>query len=260
MFQFESDGIRDLLKRLKPDNFGDIIACTALYRPGPLNGGMVDAYVNCKHGREKPIYHHPVMEEILGQTYGVMVYQEQIMRILNKLGGIELSSAYACIKAISKKKQEIIDQRRKDFLRGAAERGVAQKTAEDIFALIVFFGGYGFNASHSASGALVSYQTAYLKAHYTPEFMAALLSSRKWKMRNKGDIMAKHCADAAFCRCRSAAADHVNSSESMFSTSHDSQDRLPALRALKGFGRGSAGKKLCGRAESGPFKRSLRFL
>src|SRR5262249_33623400 len=103
VFQFESDGIRELLKRMRPDNVRDLIACLALYRPGPLGGGMVDAYINCKHGRERPTYAHPVMEEILAETHGVMVYQEQVMRILNRLGGIELSSAYACIKAISKK-------------------------------------------------------------------------------------------------------------------------------------------------------------
>src|SRR5262249_62302187 len=112
VFQFESDGIRELLKRMKPDNIRDIIASTALYRPGPLQGGLVDAYVNRKHARENASYAHPVMEEILGETYTVMVYQEQIMRILNRLGGIELSSAHACIKAISKKKQATIDQRR----------------------------------------------------------------------------------------------------------------------------------------------------
>src|SRR5207244_2082378 len=106
VFQFESDGIRELLKRMKPDNIRDLIACNALYRPGPLGGGMVDAYVNRKHGREKPSYQHPLMADILGETHGVMVYQEQVMRILNRLGGIELSSAYACIKAISKKKTE----------------------------------------------------------------------------------------------------------------------------------------------------------
>src|SRR5262249_1062540 len=144
VFQFESEGIRELLKRLKPDNIRDIIACTALYRPGPLGGGMVDSYVNRKHGREKPTYHHPLMEEVLGETYGVMVYQEQIMRLLNRLGGIELSSAYACIKAISKKKHDIIDARRADFIAGAKERGVSQAVAEEIFGLIVFFGGYGF--------------------------------------------------------------------------------------------------------------------
>src|SRR5581483_4855292 len=107
----------------------DIIASTALYRPGPLGGGMVDAYVNRKHGREQPDYPHPFMKEILEETYGVMVYQEQVMRILNRLGGIELSSAYACIKAISKKKQDIIDARRADFRHGAQERGVDAQTA-----------------------------------------------------------------------------------------------------------------------------------
>ena len=119
VFQLESDGIRELLKRMKPDNIRDLIATNALYRPGPLGGGMVDAYVNRKHGREKPTYQHPLMEEVLSETYGVMVYQEQVMRVLNRLGGIELASAYACIKAISKKKQEIIDERKAEFLRGA---------------------------------------------------------------------------------------------------------------------------------------------
>src|SRR5207302_9057 len=139
VFQFESDGIRELLKRMKPDNILDLIACNALYRPGPLGGGMVDAYVNRKHGREKPSYQHSLMEEILGETYGVMVYQEQVMRILNRLGDIELSSAYACIKAISKKKTEIIDQRRAELIKGAQARGVSEDTAREIFDLITFF-------------------------------------------------------------------------------------------------------------------------
>src|SRR5262249_33859178 len=132
VFQFESDGIRELLKRMRPDHIRDLIACNALYRPGPLGGGMVDAYINRKHGREKPNYSHPVMEEILAETYGVMVYQEQVMRILNRLGGIELSSAYACIKAISKKKQEIIDHRKSQFLKAAHERPVSQDIPHDI--------------------------------------------------------------------------------------------------------------------------------
>ena len=108
---------------------------------------MVDAYVNCKHGREQPVYPHPVMEEILTETYGVMVYQEQVMRILNRLGGIELSSAYACIKAISKKKQDIIDQRHAEFVKGAQERGLAKAVIDDIWNMIVVFAGYGFNKS-----------------------------------------------------------------------------------------------------------------
>src|SRR6266542_3363702 len=145
VFQFEADGIRELLKRLRPDNIRDIIACTALYRPGPLQGGMVDEYVDCKHGRRAPTYLHPVMQEVLAETHGVMVFQEEIMRILNRLGGVELSSAYACIKAISKKKHDLIDQRRLEVLKGAQERGLSQQNAEQIFALITEFGSYGFN-------------------------------------------------------------------------------------------------------------------
>src|SRR5262249_39222332 len=133
--------------------------------------------------------------EILGETFAVMVYQEQIMRILNRLGGIELSSAYACIKAISKKNKEIIDQRQAQFIKGAQERGLSEEKAKEIFDLILYFGGYGFNKSHSAAYAYVSYQTAYLKAHYTAEFMAALLSS-EIDDGNKRDIMVEHIADA----------------------------------------------------------------
>ncbi len=177
VFQFESAGIRDLLIKMRPDRFSDIIATNALYRPGPLNGGMVDEFVDVKNGRKQAVYLHPVLKEVLEETYGVMVYQEQVMRILNRLGGIELSRAYATIKAISKKKTEIIDAGRDQFLRGAIERGMEKDRAAKIFDLIVFFGGYGFNKSHSTAYALVAYQTAYLKAHYPTEYMAADLSN-----------------------------------------------------------------------------------
>ena len=176
VFQLESGGIRDLLQKMKPDHFRDIIATNALYRPGPLEGGMVDDYIEVKHGRKRPEYKHPVLEEILGETHGVMVYQEQVMRILNRLGGIELASAYTCIKAISKKKQSLIDRNREQFLAGAVQNGMASKAAEEIWELITKFAGYGFNKSHSTAYALIAYQTAYLKAHYPVEFMAALLS------------------------------------------------------------------------------------
>jgi DNA polymerase-3 subunit alpha len=255
VFQLESDGIRELLKRMKPDNIRDIIALNALYRPGPLGGGMVDVYINCKQGREKPVYAHPVMEEILGETYGVMVYQEQIMRILNRLGGIALSSAYACIKAISKKKQEIIDQRRVDFFKGAQQRGVSKEVAEDIFAKIVYFGGYGFNKSHSCAYAFVGYQTAYLKAHYTPEFMAALLSS-EIEDGNKRDIMVDHIADARKMGVE-VLPPSVNTSESEF-TVYDGKIVF-GLTAIKGVGRGSAEEIVRARAEGGSFKDVFDF-
>jgi DNA polymerase-3 subunit alpha len=255
VFQLESDGIRELLKRLKPDSIRDLITLNALYRPGPLGGGMVDAYVNCKHGREKPVYVHPIMEEVLRETHGVMVFQEQVMRILNRLGGIELSSAYACIKAISKKKQEIIDARRVDFLRGAQERGVSKDVAEDIFAKIVYFGGYGFNKSHSCAYAYVGYQTAYLKAHYTPEFMAALLSS-EIEDGNKRDIMVDHIADARKMGVE-VLPPSINSSDSEF-TVRDGRI-IFGLTAIKGVGRASAEEVARVRAAGGRFKDIFDF-
>ena len=127
MFQLESGGIRDLLQRMKPDHFRDIIATNALYRPGPLEGGMVDDYIQVKHGRKQAEYKHPVMKEILEETHGVMVYQEQVMRILNRLGGIELANAYTCIKAISKKKLPIIAKFREEFVEGADAEGTVEE-------------------------------------------------------------------------------------------------------------------------------------
>jgi DNA polymerase-3 subunit alpha len=177
VFQLESGGIRDLLVKMRPDRFADIVATNALYRPGPLNGGMVDEYVDVKNGRKRANYLHPVLKEVLEETYGVMVYQEQVMRILNRLGGIELSQAYATIKAISKKKADVIAKSRDQFIQGALQKGLDQQKSAKIFELIEHFGGYGFNKSHSAAYALVAYQTAYLKAHYPTEFMAAVLSS-----------------------------------------------------------------------------------
>jgi DNA polymerase-3 subunit alpha len=255
VFQFESDGIRELLKRLKPDHIGDLIACNALYRPGPLGGGMVDAYINRKHGREKPDYPHPALEEILGETYGVMVFQEQVMRILNRLGGIELSSAYACIKAISKKKQEIIDKRRAEFLKGAQERGVPEPIACSVFDLITHFGGYGFNKSHTAAYALLGYQTAYLKAHYTPEFMAALLSS-EIEDGNKRDMMVQHIEDARRLGVEVLAPD-VNSSEAEFTVA---DNRIVfGLTAIKGVGRGAAQEIFRERSARGPYRDLFDF-
>jgi DNA polymerase-3 subunit alpha len=255
VFQFESDGIRDLLKRLKPDNIREIIATTALFRPGPIRGGMVDTFINCKHGREKPVYSHPVMEEILKETYSVMVFQEQIMRILNRLGGIELSSAYACIKAISKKNTETIGKRKVEFLKGAQERGVSEEVARDIFEKIVFFGGYGFNASHSAAYAYMSYQSAYLKAHYTAEFMASLLSSEV-EDGNKRLILVEHIDDARRLGVE-VLPPCVNASEPDF-TVVDGKIVF-GLTAIKGLGRGGGETILRARQDGGPFKDIFDF-
>jgi DNA polymerase-3 subunit alpha len=255
VFQLESEGIRELLKRMKPDNIRDLIAIMALYRPGPLQGGMVDAYVNRKHGREKPTYQHPFMEEILAETYGVLVYQEQCMRILNRLGGVELASAYACVKAISKKKQDIIDKRREEFLKGAQERGVSAGTAREIFELITYFAGYGFNKSHTAAYAQVGYQTAYLKANYTAEFMAALLSS-EIDDANKRDIMVDHIDDARRLGVQVLPPD-VNAGEVVF-TVQDGKI-LFGLTAIKGVGRGAAAEIVRAREAMGPFRDLFDF-
>jgi DNA polymerase-3 subunit alpha len=255
VFQFESDGIRELLKRMKPDNIRDIIACTALYRPGPLEGGMVDEYIDCKHGRRQPNYPHPIMQEVLAETYGVMVYQEQIMRILNKLGGIELSSAYACIKAISKKVKEIIDARKADFIKGASERKLPAQKAEEIFGLILKFAGYGFNKAHSAAYALVSYQTAYLKQHFTSEFMAALLSS-EIDDGNKRDMLVEHIADARAFGVNVLPPD-INRGVADFTVLNG--QIVFGLVAIKGLGRGAADSIVAAREQSGPFRDLFDF-
>ena len=255
VFQLESEGIRELLKQMKPDNIRDLIAVLALYRPGPLGGGMVDSYVNRKHGREKWDYPHPVLKEILDETYGVMVYQEQIMRILNRLGGIDLSKSYACIKAISKKIQEKIDATKQDFLAGAQERGVSREVAEDIFAKIVFFAGYGFNKSHTAAYAQIGYQTAYLKTHFTAEFMAALLSS-EIDDGNKRDIMVDHIADA---RKLGVVVEPPNVNRGQPDFDVVDGRIIFGLTAIKGLGRGAAEEIVRARNAGGPFRDLFDF-
>jgi len=176
VFQCESGGFRDLLQRMKPDKFTDLIALVALYRPGPLQGGMVDDYVKRKHGLAPVTYPHPRLEPILRETHGIMVYQDQVMLILNEMGGIPMSNAYKLIKAISKKRNDQIEQARQSFIEGALANGVDNDIAESVFDLITYFGGYGFNKSHSTAYAFISYQTAYLKANYPTEYMAALMT------------------------------------------------------------------------------------
>ena len=172
VFQFESNGMRELLQRLKPSNFQDIAAIMALYRPGPLDGGMLDQFIDYKHGKQKAEYLHPVLEEILGETYGIMVYQEQIMQILHRLGNISFTDTYFCIKEIAKKKD--FSKFREQFLTGIQEHSQSLAIGEEIFDMIVKFAGYAFNKSHSIAYARIAYITAYLKAHYPDEFTACV--------------------------------------------------------------------------------------
>ncbi len=252
IFQLESGGIRDLLQRMKPDHFLDIVAVNALYRPGPLEGGMVDEYVNVKHGRKRAEFLHPVMEEVLAETHGVMVYQEQVMRILERLGDIELSNAYTCIKAISKKKLETIAAFREQFVAGSQAKGLSKQQAADVFALIEKFAGYGFNKSHSTAYALLAWQTAYLKTHYPVEFMAALLSGditgRNFKTK---DSLVEHVEDCRRMGIEVAPPD-VNASMADFSVA---QGRIHfGLAAVKGCGVQASEAIAAERAKSGPFK------
>ena len=273
IFQLESGGMRDLLTKMRPDAFEDIIATSALYRPGPLEGGMVTDYVDRKHGRQAVPQQHPIIDEVLQDTYGVMVYQEQVMRILNRVGDIELASAYKCIKAISKKKLDTIAKFREQFIAGAKEKQLPEEQAKDLFSLIEKFAGYGFNKSHSTAYGAVAYQTAYLKAHYPAEFMAALLSCGM----ESSDRISEHVDDARRMGLEVLPPD-VNSSDVEFAVAQsddehedDQQSRGvsprtgPArvgsisqltfgLGAIKGVGETAVAAIVDERRENGPYQ------
>jgi len=177
VFQIESRGMKELIARLQPDCFDDIVALVALYRPGPLQSGMVDDFVDRKHGRDQIVYPYPSLEPILKPTYGVILYQEQVMQIAQVLSGYTLGGADILRRAMGKKKPEEMAKQRAIFIEGAASRGVDKHLANGIFDLMEKFAGYGFNRSHSAAYALITYHTAWLKANYPAEFMAAVLSA-----------------------------------------------------------------------------------
>src|SRR4029450_998528 len=175
VFQLESAGMRDALRRLKPQRIEDIIAMVALYRPGPMD--LIEEFVNRKHGRSPIAYEHPLMERHLQETYGIMVYQEQVMRLAADLAGLTLGEADILRKAMGKKAPDLMAQQREKFIGGCKANAIDPRKASSIWEQIDKFAGYGFNKSHAACYGLVAYQTAYLKANYPVEFMAALLTS-----------------------------------------------------------------------------------
>jgi DNA polymerase-3 subunit alpha len=177
VFQLESSGMKDLLVKMKPESFEDLIALVALYRPGPLGSGMVTDFINGKKGRQEIRYATKELKNILSETYGVIVYQEQVMQVASELAGYSMGEADVLRKAMGKKEPELIEEQRVPFLEGCQRNSIPDKKAADIFANLAHFGGYGFNKSHSAAYALIAFQTAFLKAHYPREFMAALLTS-----------------------------------------------------------------------------------
>lgn len=179
VFQIESDGMQNLAAKLKPDCFEDVIAMIALYRPGPLNSGMVDDFIDIKHGKKKLEFPFKELESILAPTYGVIVYQEQVMQVVREVGGFTLGGADLVRRAMSKKKEDQMLKMKNEYLQGARERGFDEKKASDLFELIMKFAEYGFNKSHSAAYAMITFQTAYLKTYYPAEFMAALITSEK---------------------------------------------------------------------------------
>ena len=229
IFQLESSGITEMTVRLKPNCFDDLVAILALYRPGPLDAGMVDHYIARKHGREPVTYMHPLMKNVLSDTYGIMLYQEQIMQLARELAGYSLGQADILRKAMGKKNPEEMAKQRSGFIKGATERGVREEAAQEIFDQMETFARYGFNRSHSAAYAMISFQTAYLKAHYPVEFMAALMSNEM----EDSDKVLKNLNE---CRKHKVAVLPPTVNESLASFSVFEGKIRYGLEAVKGIG------------------------
>ncbi len=254
LFQLESRGMKELIQRLQPDNFEEIVALVALFRPGPLQSGMVDDFINRKHGRARIKYPHPSLEPILKPTYGVILYQEQVMQIAQVLSGYTLGGADLLRRAMGKKKPEEMAQQRSVFVQGAEGRGVNGKLAADIFDLIEKFAGYGFNRSHSAAYALIAYQTAWLKTHYPAAFMAAVLSADMDKT-DKVVTMIAECRDMKI----NVLPPDINRCEYAFVVLDDDASILYGLGAIKGLGQAAIDAILEVRRAGGPFSDLFDF-
>ncbi len=252
VFQLESRGMRQVLMDMKPSKFEDLIALLALYRPGPLESGMVTDFIQRKHGRVKVDYPHPSLEPILKETYGVILYQEQVMRIASELADYSLGDGDILRRAMGKKDPQVMTKQRSKFLQGTQKNGLPEETANYLFDLIEKFAGYGFNKSHSAAYALISYQTANLKAHFPVEFMAALMTS---EVANTDKVMAHINA------CREMDIDiqppDINKSEHPFTVEKDLV-RF-GLSGIKNVGDGAIQNILQERSKNGPFKSLLNF-
>jgi DNA polymerase-3 subunit alpha len=244
VFQLESSGMRDLLRQLRPSCIEDIVALVAMYRPGPME--QIPKFIERKHGRSKVEYEHPLMEAILKETYGIMVYQEQVMRIASDLAGFSLGEADILRRAMGKKSAELMAEQRKKFVDGAIKRGVTEKKADKIFGLMEQFAGYGFNKSHAAAYAIIAYQTAYLKANYPVEFMAALLTSET----NDTDKIVKYIEECRVMGLEVLPPD-VNESSSDFTVVED-KIRF-GLVAVKNVGETAIQSILTARKNEGRF-------
>lgn len=247
VFQVESGGMRDLLKKLVPERFEDLIALIALYRPGPIGSGMLDDFMKRKHGLVPIKYEHPRLEPILKETYGIMVYQEQIMQIASTLAGFSLAQADILRKAMGKKIPEVMEKQRNTFTHGCHKNGIKESIATKIFDLIEYFSGYGFNKSHSTAYALISYRTAYLKANYPVEFMTALLTSE----RDNTDKIVTYVNEAQQMGLEVLPPD-INESDVLFKVENEKSIRF-GLLAIKNVGKGASESMVKAR-NNGKFK------
>ncbi len=248
VFQFESPGMRDILRRYQPSRIEDLTALNALYRPGPIQGGMIDDFIERKWGRRAVQYDLPELKELLEETYGVIVYQEQVMQISNRLAGYSLGDADLLRRAMGKKKPEEMAKQRERFVKGALERGFPQKKIEKIFDLMEQFAGYGFNKSHSAAYAYLAYVTAYLKAHYPVDFLAALLTS---ETGNTAKVV-KYINECREMGIQILPPD-VNASEWSFTPDSERSIRF-GLGAVKNVGQSAVEAIARARQEAGPFR------
>jgi DNA polymerase-3 subunit alpha len=255
VFQLESRGMRDLVKRMQPDHFDDLVALVALFRPGPLQSGMVDDFISRKHdvSKREIDYLHPDLKSVLQSTYGVILYQEQVMQIAQVLAGYTLGGADLLRRAMGKKKPEEMAKQREFFVGGATERGVAKATATRIFDLMEKFAGYGFNKSHSVAYALLAYQTAYLKAHYPAAFMAAVMSA-DLDHTDRLVMIKDDCRKSGL----KLLPPSVNQSAYQFSVADD-ESILYGLGAIKGVGRGAVEAVIAEREQNGPFENITEF-
>jgi DNA polymerase-3 subunit alpha len=258
VFQLESSGMKDLVRRLLPSRFEDIVALVALFRPGPLQSGMVDDFINRKHGRAEMAWPHPdyqldSLQPVLEPTYGIILYQEQVMQIAQVMAGYTLGGADMLRRAMGKKKPEEMAKQRVSFLDGSENNGIDRDLAGNIFDLVEKFAGYGFNKSHSAAYALVSYQTAWLKTHYPAPFMAAVMSS-DMQNTDKVVIFIEECRNMGI----PPALPNVNTGEYMF-TVNDEGVIVYGLGAIKGVGEGPIEAIVEARSEGGPFNDLFDF-
>jgi DNA polymerase-3 subunit alpha len=251
-FQLESSGMQNLLKRVKPNRFDDIIAVLALYRPGPLDAGMVDEYIERKNGNKPIVYAHPKLEKVLKETYGIIVYQEQVMEIARVISGFSMAEADNLRKAMGKKKPEILEDTKEMFVDGAVKRGVDRRISEEIFEMIKTFGRYGFNKSHSTAYALVAFQTAYLKVHYPVYYVSSLLNGEL----HDTDKIAQYISEAREMGIECTAPD-VNQSGAGFEVQKSSIRY--ALSAIKNVGENAA-KIIVNEREKGTYTSILDFV